>query len=81
MTQDRRQIFLINGAKVNIRAFIKWVKDKYRLGRDPYAVGFPVNQAEIFLHYYKTHKQFIRISKIKFEATKTEKIGQDTKWN
>ncbi|CAJ1959254.1 unnamed protein product [Cylindrotheca closterium] len=49
MTTAQGQIRLMPGIKKNIRAFIQWCRDEFRMGRDPATVQFPViDAAQLF---------------------------------
>ena len=80
LTQAQGQIRITPRTKRNIRAFVHWVCDETRLGRNPNAISFPVAMAAQLLRRHKTHTQFITNSKTISEAAKPEKFTADTKW-
>jgi hypothetical protein len=41
LTVNQGQVRLLPGTKRNIKAFIQWVRDERRLGRDPFTMAFP----------------------------------------
>ena len=79
LTQAQGQIRITPGTKRNICAFVHWVRDETRLGRNPNATAFPVAMAAQLLRRYKTHTQFITNSKTISEAAKPEKFNAETK--
>ena len=81
LTVTQGQIRLSPGVKRNVRAFIQWVRDEVRLGRNPSHTAFPVANAAMLLRRYKTHEQFIKRSKTMADAAKPEKFEKETKWN
>jgi hypothetical protein len=42
LTTAQGQVRLLPGTKRNIKAFVQWVRDERRLGRDPSTTAFPV---------------------------------------
>jgi hypothetical protein len=81
LTVAQGQIRLLPGTKRNVKAFIQWVRDERRLGRDPSNTPFPVAQAAALLRRYKTHYQYIKKSSTVSEAAKPDKFTSSTKWN
>jgi hypothetical protein len=57
---------LCPGTQKNFKAFVQWTRDPSRLGHDPSATHFPINQVSDL--QYKTHKQFQLDSKTLTEA-------------
>jgi hypothetical protein len=80
LTQNQGQIRLLPGVKRMIKAFIQWVRDERRLGRDPSFVAFPVANAPSLLQRYKTHQQFVKKASTLSDAAKPEKFKSETKW-
>ena len=80
LTQAQGQIRLMPGPKRLIKAFIQWVRDERRLGRNPATIAFPVANAPALLRRYKTHTQFVLKSKTLSDAAKPEKFSITTKW-
>ena len=79
LTVTNGQIRLAPGVKRNIRAFIQWVRDKYRLGEDPTQVTFDVNTAAIYIKRMKHHDAFIHKSKTLIETAKPEQFTEKMK--
>ena len=52
------RIRLRPGTKVNIKALVQWVRDCIRVGADPTAVPFPINNRDDLMNRYNTHKQW-----------------------
>ena len=80
LTQAQGQIRISLGIKRNIRAFIQWVRDQYRLGLSPENSPFPVGDSANLIRRHKTHKQFVDNSKTLSEASKPGKFDPETKW-
>ena len=80
LTQVQGQIRVTPGVKKNIKAFVQWARDEYRLGRDPEYGMF--NQADTLtlMRRYKTHKQFIDKSSDLSDAAKPIKFSTNIKW-
>ena len=51
-----------------------------RLGQDPSATPFPVDQVSDLIRRYKTHEKFQNDSKTLAEAAKPEKLKESAKW-
>ena len=58
LTVAQVQIKLCPGIRKNIKAFVQWTRDELRLGQDPSATPFPVNQVSNLIRRYKTHEKF-----------------------
>ena len=54
LSQTQGQIRLLPGVKRNIKAFIQWVRDELRLGRDPSTGDFDSNNTPTLIRRYKT---------------------------
>ena len=80
LTLAQGQIRLTPGVRRNIRAFVQWTRDKFRLGEDPENEGYPVDDASDHIRRYKTHEKFVKDSKNLSEAAKPEKFKETTKW-
>ena len=80
LTQVQGQIRLLPGVKRNIKAFIQWVQDEFRLGRNPRSGTFNSDDTPSLIRRYKTHKQFIDKSSDLSDACKPAKFGSNTKW-
>lgn len=78
-SQAQGQIRLLPSVKRNIKAFIQWVRDELRLGRDPSTSVFDSNNTPTLIRRYKTHKQFIEKSSDLSDACKPTKFGANTK--
>ena len=81
LTQAQGQILLLTGIKRNIKAFIQWVRDEQRLGRNPETMAFPVVQASALLLCNKTHAKFVSSASTLADATKPGKFTSHTKWS
>ena len=75
------QIRLLPGVKNKIKAFVQWVRDEKRLGRDPTNTPFPVIETPRLLRRYKTHAAFIKKSTTMAESAKPTKFTRQTNWN
>lgn len=80
LTQAQGQIRVSPGTKRNMKAFVQWVRDETRLGRNPEYNPFPVALAANLIRRRKTHEQFVTNAKTISEAAKPEKFTNETKW-
>jgi hypothetical protein len=81
LTINQGQVRLLPGTKRNIKAFIQWVREERRLGRDPSTTEFPVaDTPNLILRRHKTHAQFIKKSSTLSDAAKPGKFTNETKW-
>jgi hypothetical protein len=71
---------LLSGVKHMLKAFIQWVRDERRLGRDLSLIAFPVANAPNLLRCYKTYQQFVKKAYTLSDAAKPEKFKSETKW-
>ena len=78
-TQAQGQIRVTSGVKKNIKAFVKWTKDEYRLGRDLEFGAFDSVDTLTLMRRYKTHKQFIDKSSDLSDAAKPSKFSVNIK--
>jgi hypothetical protein len=74
LTQNQGQVRLLPGTKRMIKAFIQWVRDERRLGRDPSSRAFPVAEVPNLLRRYKTHEQYKKKATTLSDAAKPEKF-------
>ena len=58
LTVNQGQIRLRPGTKVNVKAFVQWVRDRIRLNEDPAATPFPVADRVELIDRFNTHKQW-----------------------
>ncbi len=79
-TQAQGQIRLNPLQKDNIKAFNQWVKDQYRLNRDPALMPFPVHLVTDLLERAKTHKTFVMNSDSISATAKPEAFTADMRW-
>jgi hypothetical protein len=80
LTVQQGQIRVRPGVRKNIKAFVQWTRDEFRLGRDPTSTAFPVNQVSDLIRRYKTHEKYQTDSKTLAEAAKPEKFKESVKW-
>jgi hypothetical protein len=80
LTVQQGQICVRPGVRKNIKAFIQWSRDEFRLGRDPSSIAFPVGDVSDFIRRYKTHEKYQTDSKTLAEAAKPEKFKESIKW-
>ena len=81
LTQAQGQIRVTPGVKKNIKAFLQWTRDKYRLGRNPEFGVFKKEDTQTLMRRYKTHKQFIDKSSDISDAAKPSKFTSNMKWS
>jgi hypothetical protein len=72
---------IITGNKEEIRAFLQWVKHKYRMNEDPAQEHFPVNETNTILQCYKTHKAYVDKSKTISDTATPLQFTDKTKWS
>ncbi|KAI2501831.1 hypothetical protein MHU86_12596 [Fragilaria crotonensis] len=56
LTAAQGQIRLNPGIRKNIKAFVQWVRDEIRLGRDPTDTAFPIERVTDLIRRYHTHE-------------------------
>lgn len=80
LTVNQGQIRLTPSTKRNIRAFLQWCKDCFRLNIDPSTLPFPIDDAPNLIQRYKTHKAYIDKSKAISETAMPSKFTDKVKW-
>ena len=80
LSVNQGQIRLGPSTKRNIKAFLKWCKDRFRLNEDPTNIQFPVGDATQILQRYSTHQAFIKKSKSIMETAKPSQFTDKIKW-
>jgi hypothetical protein len=80
LSVQQGQICVRPGVRKNIKAFVQWARDEFRLGRDPGTVAFPINQFSDLIRRYKTHEKYQADSKTLAEAAKPDKFKENVKW-
>ena len=80
LTSAHGQISLTPAHKKNIKAFIKWMKYKIRLGIDPITFIFPVVNTWGFIKRYKHHVAYVKKSKTITKTAKPENFIEKIKW-
>jgi len=80
LTQAQGQIRLAPSVKNKIRAFIQWVRDEYRMGRDPSSTEFPVASWANLIQRYKTHERFVKNASTISDAAKPKTFTEDLRW-
>lgn len=81
LTQTQGQIRITPGIKKNIKAFLQWSRDEYRLGRNPEYGSFSIVETQRFIRRYKTHKQFMDKSSDVSDAAKPSKFTTKMRWS
>ena len=81
LTQAQGQIRITPGIKKNIKAFLQWSRDEYRLGRSPEYGRFDIRETQKFIRRYKTHKQFMDKSSDISDAAKPSKFTNKMRWS
>jgi hypothetical protein len=75
------QIRVRPGVRKNIMAFVQGTRDELRLGREPSASEFPIDQVSNLTRCYKTHEKYQIDSKTLMEAAKPDnKFKENIKW-
>ena len=80
LTVNQGQLRFQPGIKHNLRAFIQWTRDEFRMSRDPADTIFPVANVAILLDQYRTHKQFLDKAELMSKAAKPRDFTNETKW-
>ena len=81
LTQAQGQISITPGVKKNIKAFLQWARDKYRLERNPEFGRFSKADTQVLIRRYKMHKQFMDKSSDMSDVAKPPKLTTNMKWN
>ena len=81
LTMANGQIRLSPGQKKNIKAFVQWAKDKYRIGEDPTRTLFPVAEAATLIRRYKHHKAYIDKATTLTDTAKPKQFTEKDKWS
>ena len=81
LTSANGQIRLGPAQKKNIKAFIQWTRDQFRLGKDPSSTRFPVSQVSEYIKRYKHHEAYIKKSKTITENAKPAQFTDKVKWH
>ena len=81
LTQAQGQIRVTPGIKKHIKVLLQWARDEYCLGRNPEFGSFSIEDTQVLMRRYKTHKQFIDKSSNISEAVKPSKFTVNMKWN
>eukprot|EP00957_Ditylum_brightwellii_P069639 5288974-Ditylum_brightwellii.AAC.1 len=79
-TAVNSQISLLPGTKRNVKAFIQWTRDRYRLGENPVVIPYLVADAAAQIRRYKHHNAFIIKSKTLAETATPEQFTEKKKW-
>ena len=66
--------------KNNVKAFIQWTRDQYRLVLDPVLTLFPVANIAEYIERYKHHEAYISKSSMLTDTTKHEQFTDKIKW-
>ena len=81
LTQNQGQIRISPGVKKNIKAFVQWSRDEYRLGRNPQYGIFNSHQTQALMRRYNTHKQFSEKSSDMADAARPTKFPSTMRWD
>jgi hypothetical protein len=74
------QILVHPGVRKDIKSFVQWTRDELRLGREPSASAFTIDQVSNLIRRYKTHEKYQTDSKTLAEAAKPDKFKENMKW-
>ena len=80
ITVKQWQIRLNPVTKNNIREFLKWTKDRMRLGEFPYQVQLTIADANELIQRQKTHASHIRKTKISSKNATPAQFTSKFKW-
>ena len=81
LTVANGQIRLNPSQRKNVRAFVQWVKDCFRLNENPNAVLFPVDDAANLIRRYKHHQAYLDKSSTLTDTAKPEQFTEKVKWS
>lgn len=80
LTAAQGQIRIRPRVQRNIKAFVQWVRDEYRMGRDPSHFEFPDADAQMYTRRMKLHDDYLKKSKTMCENTTPQQFTKDVKW-
>jgi hypothetical protein len=80
LTVSEGRIRLLPGTKVNIKAFVQWVRDQIRIGNDPAQSPFPVNCRNDLLERYNTHKQWLKDAPDMLKSAMPKNFTEKMNW-
>ena len=80
LTVANGQIRLNPATKRNMRAFIQWCKDCFRLSIDPTTIAFPIADAADLIRRAKTHKAYVDKSKTISDTATPSQFTDKVKW-
>ena len=80
LTIGQGQIRLIPNVKRNIKAFVQWTKDQFRMELDPAMIPFPIMDMTSILRRHTTHEIFIRKLQSIADRAKPSSFTKNTKW-
>jgi hypothetical protein len=80
LTINEGRIRLLPGTKVNIKAFVQWVRDQIRIGNDPALSPFPVGRRHDLLERYNTHKQWLADAPGMLKSAMPKDFTEKIKW-
>lgn len=80
LTALQGQIRVRPRAQRNIKAFVQWTRDQYRMGRNPSHHAFPSAEAPMYTKRLKQHDDFVKQSKTMCENTAPQQFTKDMKW-
>lgn len=80
LTQAQGQIRITPGNRQNIQAFIQWVRDMLRTGREPSLEPFPLQDVANLIRNYKSHKAYMDKSKTVSEAARPIRFKENMHW-
>lgn len=67
--------------KRNVRAFVQWVKDRYRMDLEPFDTRFPVASALTLIQRATTHELFVKKAEIMVKSAKPAMFSSDMLWS
>ena len=80
LTQAQGQIRITPGNRQNIQAFMQWVRDMLRTGREPSLEPFPLQDVASLIRNYKSHKAYMDKSKTVSEAARPIRFKENMHW-
>ena len=80
LTKAEGQIKCTPKQKDRIRTFVYWVKDLYRLGREPSEMKFPLEGMMEIKERARAHKAYLKRYETVSSAAKPQRFTKDMKW-
>lgn len=81
LTVAEGRIRMLPETKKKIKAFVQWVRDEIRMGRDPSIIPFPVGQFTMYFKRLADHKKFLDNASDIQKATEPQAFTKSILWD